>query len=81
VEGGGVAGDRRPGDARLLGQRGPQAVDDAAVLGALADREHGGRGGAQDVVDHDPARRLEPGPDRERRLRPHARGDHDQVGG
>ena len=35
-----VAGDRGARDARLLGERRPQPVDRAAVLGALADGEH-----------------------------------------
>ena len=66
------------GHAGLVGQRRPQAVDDAAVLGALADRDHRRRARAHRVVDDDAAlaprgrrrgRVTSPGGSRRRRRR------------
>ena len=70
-----------PSAPRLLEQRRPQAVDRAAVLGALADGADPGRARAQLVVDEDRAADLEAGGAGEVDVGPDAGGDHDEVGG
>ena len=68
-------GERR----RLLPQRRHQAVDHAAVLGALADGADGRVGGGHAVVDDDAALDLEAGRLRQRDVRADAGGDDQQV--
>ena len=64
---------------RLLPQRRHQAVDHAAVLGALADRADGRVGGGHAVVDDDAALDREAGRLRQRHVRADAGGDDQQV--
>ena len=56
-----VAGEMRGGDARHLVERRDEAVDMAADLGAFAEREDVGVGGAHAVVDEDAAVDVEAG--------------------
>ena len=74
------AGEDVGQDDGVLPGRRDQAVDLAAVLGALADRVDVGVVGAQLVVDDDAALHLQPGPDGDVGARPDAGGDDQQVG-
>ena len=56
-----IAGEMRGGDARHLVERRDEAVDMAADLGAFAEREDVGIGGAHAGVDEDAAIDVEPG--------------------
>ena len=71
---------RRGGDARLVVDRRDEPVDDAAVLGALADREHAGQARAHRVVDDDAAVADDAHRARELGLRADADRDDDEVG-
>jgi hypothetical protein len=64
---------------RLFPQRRDQAVDHAAVLGALPDGADGGVGRGHAVVDDDAALDLEPGGLRQRHVRADAGGDDQEV--
>jgi hypothetical protein len=81
VLGGGVGTGEDVGqDDGLLPSGRDQAVDLAAVLGALADRVDVGIVGAQLVVDDDAPLDLEPGSDRDVGVGPHAGGNDEEVG-
>ena len=75
----GIAGEVRGGDTRHLVERRDEAIDMAADLGAFADREDVGIGGAHAAIDEDAAVDVEPGLLGERRVRPDA-GGHDHQG-
>ena len=67
-------------DLGLLEQRRHQAVGDAAVAGALADRVHARVVGLQRVVDHDAAVAVDAGGLGQGGVRADAGGHHHQVG-
>ena len=77
----GVAGRQRVGrDARLVVDRRDESVDDAAVLGALADGDDAGQARAHRVVDDDPAVADDPHRTRELGLRTDPDRHDDEVG-
>ncbi len=83
---GAVVADRRPGQVPseqrgLLPGRRHETGDLAAVLGAVADRVHVRVAGAQLVVDDHPAPYVEARPAGQRRGRPAAGGEDDEVSG
>ena len=75
-----IAGHRRREHLALLEERRDQAVADAAVLDALADREDVGVGRLHVVVDDDAALDGEAGLAPELDVRPDAGRDDDQIG-
>ena len=78
--GGFAAGQRGGGHGRLVVDRRDDAVDDAAVLSALADRQHALVRGHHAVVDDDPALDGQAGRTGQVDLRADADRDHDEVG-
>lgn len=80
TERGGGPGERGGGDASLLSQRRPQAIDDPTVLRAFAHGVDPGRARAQLVVDHDRASHLESRVASEADLGGDPGGDHHHVG-
>ena len=66
--------------ARLLVGRLDQAITDAAMLGAFADREDIWRAGLQDIVDHDAAIDGDAGVLRQRDVGPDAGRENHRIG-
>ena len=65
---------------RLLVRRLDQAVADAAMLGAFAERENIRRAGLHDIVDDDAAIDGNAGVFRQRDIRPNARRENHRIG-